>query len=72
MVRKTIIGVCEKKGWINRLSIMDKDKKLILYIVIAALLFLLWEAYRDTRHRNICEGMTEKECQAYQEVMGSR
>lgn len=51
---------------------MDKDEKIILYIIIAALLFLLWEADRDTRHRNICKEMTEKECQAYQEVMGSR
>lgn len=51
---------------------MDKDEKLILYIFIIGLLVLLWEAGADVRHRNICDGMTEKECWATQEVMGSR
>jgi len=48
---------------------MDKDKQLILYIVIIGLIFILWESNQDTRNRNNCEGMSNQECQDYMDII---
>jgi len=44
------------------------------FIPIIILLFSLWmwEANRTTREMKSCEGMTQQECQAYQEIWGNR
>jgi hypothetical protein len=51
---------------------MDKNEKLIIMIFIGGLLLLLWNATSGARHRDICEGMTPQQCQAYSDSMSSR
>ena len=51
---------------------MEENNKIILILFILGLLAILWSATRSERQRDICEGMTQQECEAYQEVMGGR